>query len=70
MKPLLTHSSPPLTATLPACLLPMTRLLTTKEQRNWVRFFLRYVHQGIYSSLLHLERRFQQKQKLYSDSLL
>ncbi|CAF1312049.1 unnamed protein product [Adineta ricciae] len=34
MKPLLTHSSPPLTATLPVCLLPITRLLTTKEQRT------------------------------------
>lgn len=33
MKPLLTHSTPPLTATLPACLLPLTKLLTTKEQR-------------------------------------
>ena len=36
MKPLLTHSYPPLTATLPACLLPLTQLLTTKEQRTWV----------------------------------
>jgi len=33
MKPLLTNSYPPLTATLPACLLPITKLLTTKEQR-------------------------------------
>lgn len=37
MKPLLTHSYPPLTVTLPTCFLPLTRLLTTKEQRNWVR---------------------------------
>ncbi|CAF1396499.1 unnamed protein product [Adineta steineri] len=37
MKPLLTHSYPPLTATLPPCLLPITRLLTTKEQRTMSR---------------------------------
>jgi hypothetical protein len=40
MKPLLTHSYPPLTATLPTCLLPITKLLTTKEQRTWVSWFL------------------------------
>ncbi len=40
MKPLLTHSYPPLTVTLPACLLPITKFLTTKEQRNWVSFCL------------------------------
>ncbi|CAF0875319.1 unnamed protein product [Rotaria sp. Silwood1] len=34
MKPLLTHSYPPLTVTLPACLVPITKFLTTKEQRN------------------------------------
>jgi sodium/hydrogen exchanger-like protein 6/7 len=33
MKPLLTNSYPPLTATLPARLLPITKFLTTKEQR-------------------------------------
>jgi hypothetical protein len=38
MKPLLTHSYPPLTATLPACLLPITKFLTTKEQRTSVSF--------------------------------
>ncbi|CAM4802081.1 unnamed protein product [Rotaria magnacalcarata] len=37
MKPLLTHSYPPLTVTLPACLVPITRLLTTKEQRAFNR---------------------------------
>ncbi|CAF1293361.1 unnamed protein product, partial [Didymodactylos carnosus] len=37
MKPLLTHSYPPLTATLPTCFLPLTSLLTTREQRNWHR---------------------------------
>ena len=36
MKPLLTNSYPPLTATLPTCLLPITKLLTTKEQRTIV----------------------------------
>ena len=38
MKPLLTHSYPPLTATLPTCFLPITRLLTTREQRTLVTF--------------------------------
>ncbi|CAF1117759.1 unnamed protein product [Rotaria sordida] len=37
MKPLLTHSYPPLTVTLPACLVPITKFLTTKEQRNMNR---------------------------------
>ncbi|UJR38360.1 hypothetical protein I4U23_031030 [Adineta vaga] len=37
MKPLLTHSYPPLTATLPTCFLPITKLLTTKEQRTMHR---------------------------------
>ena len=36
MKPLLTHSQPPLTATLPTCFLPITKFLTTKEQRTAV----------------------------------
>ncbi|CAF4070554.1 unnamed protein product [Rotaria sp. Silwood2] len=36
MKPLLTHSYPPLTVTLPAYLVPITKFLTTQEQRNWL----------------------------------
>jgi hypothetical protein len=39
MKPLLTNSQPPLTATLPACLIPITKFLTTKEQRTTIVSF-------------------------------
>ncbi len=41
MKPLLTNSYPPLTATLPTCLLPITKFLTTKEQRTLVSLQLK-----------------------------
>jgi len=47
MKPLLTNSYPPLTATLPARLLPITKFLTTKEQRIAVSFISN-------SNLIHL----------------
>jgi len=43
MKPLLTNSYPPLTATLPTCLLPITKFLTTKEQRTLVSLELKFV---------------------------
>jgi len=32
VKPLLTHTQPPLTETLPNCCLPVAKLLTTTEQ--------------------------------------
>lgn len=43
MKPLLTHSRPTLLETLPVCLNPIARLLTTTEQMTQV---------NIYSSLI------------------
>ncbi|ESO06161.1 hypothetical protein HELRODRAFT_64443 [Helobdella robusta] len=45
LKPLLTHSRPPLTDTLPKCCLPLSLLLTTEQQKQQVRavwcYFLR-----------------------------
>lgn len=66
LKPLLTHSRPTLMETLPACCLPITRLLTTEEQLLEVLYSVYSLLIGVLTSwggginfyLFHLDKRF------------